>query len=300
MWLATWPYISTNTSLQSALIALMAALYLALSAWELLRHAPCKLISQYAAIAVYSMAGMACLLRGGLGPLLDHSVTRGWSSEWALLVLIYIPTIAVLLLSMAKERLEYTARQVAMTDPLTLLPNRRAFFSNAQALADCERASPLSCLFFDIDHFKGVNDAYGHQVGDRVLQSFARILCEHASQGPIGRLGGEEFVAFVKAGPAEAERIADHIRQEFAQTRLDVEGSSQAAVTVSVGYASALGSSFDDLLTQADHALYAAKASGRNRTICYQEAFSDRPNAPNLVPFRMPYSRQAPASTPQG
>ena len=210
VWLAVWPYVNTSTMMQSMLIALIAALYLGLAAWELLRHAPCKLMSQHAAVVIYSAASLVCMLRGTMGALSDHGLwtnvfAPGWSAEWALLVLLYIPTIAVLLLSMAKERLEYNARQSAMTDSLTQLPNRRALFINAQALAGRAGALPLSCLFFDIDCFKGVNDTYGHYAGDRVLQSFAQVLRKYFPNGEVGRLGGEEFVAFVLAGPVEAE-----------------------------------------------------------------------------------------------
>ena len=299
VWLAAWPYINSSINMQSMVIALIAALYLGLAAWELARHAPCKLISQHAAVAVYFTASMVCALRGALGPLLDHGLwanflTPGWSAEWALLVLLYIPTIAVLLLSMAKERLEYNARQSAMTDALTLLPNRRALFSDAEALADRAKALPLSCLFFDIDSFKAINDTYGHRSGDSVLQSFAKVLCGHFPKGVIGRLGGEEFVAFVQADPVEAEKMADHVRQEFAQAKLDVKGTGQIHVTVSVGCASGIGSSPDELLAKADHALYKAKSLGRNRVVRYDTEAGDRMEADNLVPFRTPVSRHTP------
>ncbi|MET0428109.1 MAG: hypothetical protein ABW026_06380, partial [Microvirga sp.] len=85
VWLAVWPYVNQSISMQSMLIALIAALYLGLAAWELVRHAPCKLMSQHAAVAVYFTASMVCVLRGVVGPLLDRGLwanflAPGWSA----------------------------------------------------------------------------------------------------------------------------------------------------------------------------------------------------------------------------
>jgi diguanylate cyclase (GGDEF)-like protein len=120
------------------------------------------------------------------------------------------------------------------------------------------------------------------------------VLCGHFPKGVIGRLGGEEFVAFVQADPVEAEKMADHVRQEFAQAKLDVKGTGQIHVTVSVGCASGIGSSPDELLAKADHALYKAKSLGRNRVVRYDTEAGDRMEADNLVPFRTPVSRHTP------
>jgi len=127
-----------------------------------------------------------------------------------------------------------------------------------------------------------------------VLQSFAQLLCRHFPKGVIGRLGGEEFVAFVQADAVDAEKLADRVRQEFAQAKLDIKGIGQIQVTVSVGCASGIGSSPDDLLAKADHALYKAKSLGRNRVVRYDAEAGDRMEADNLVPFRAPVSRHTP------
>ena len=158
-----------------------------------------------------------------------------------------------------------SSRQTALTDPLTQLPNRRAFFRDAEPVAHPRNEVPVSCLLFDLDHFKEVNDVFGHQAGDRILTHFAGLLKEHVS-GPHGRIGGEEFAAIVEGDEATACRIGNAIRISLAEKSIDV-GDQRIRVTVSVGSATAIGLTSDELLEQADSALYAAKAQGRNMLV---------------------------------
>jgi diguanylate cyclase (GGDEF)-like protein len=272
LWLAAWPLIHDSPEARLTFIGLTASTYLALSAWELVRHAPQRLVSQHAVVAVYGAAALSCMARGMVGPSLQTGFWaelfgRGWTAEWALLVLLYIPTIAFLLLSMAKERLEYVSRQSALTDPLTLLPNRRCFFQQAEALASRHRTTPVSCLLFDLDSFKRINDVYGHPVGDHVLQVFAGILVKHLPEGASGRLGGEEFAALIQENQQEALALAEQIRKGLAHSSITL-GDLQVRVTVSVGCATAIGQPVAELLTRADQALYEAKACGRNIVVC--------------------------------
>jgi diguanylate cyclase (GGDEF)-like protein len=272
VWLAAWPLMIDKPHTRLTLIGLIAALYLALSAWELVRHAPQQLMSQRAVIAVYAVASLFCLARGVLGPSVQAGFWselfgRGWTTEWALLVLLYIPAIAVLLLSMAKERLEYESRQSALTDPLTLLPNRRAFFENAEALSSRSTTVPLSCLMFDLDCFKQINDVHGHHVGDHVLRVFAGILADRLPKSASGRLGGEEFAALIEGSQQEALALAEQIKNDLARSRITL-GDAHAQATVSVGCATAVSVPVAELLTRADQALYEAKARGRNIVVC--------------------------------
>ncbi len=272
VWLAAWPLTVDKPHVRLALIGLTASIYLALSAWELARHAPQQLLSQRAVVAVYAIASLFCLARGILGPSMQTGFwaelfSRGWTTQWALLVLLYIPAIAILLLSMAKERLEYESRQSALTDPLTLLPNRRSFFQKAEALVSRYTSRPLSCLLFDLDRFKQINDVYGHQVGDQVLQGFAHILVTHLPGGVFGRLGGEEFAALIEGTQEEALALAEQIKNDLEHSAITL-GDAHAQATVSVGCATAVGVPIAELLTRADQALYEAKARGRNRVVC--------------------------------
>lgn len=160
----------------------------------------------------------------------------------------------------------------ATTDGLTGLYNRRTFNERfEEALARAERAgNPLSLMLTDVDHFKSVNDNYGHQVGDDVLVGVARTLlrCARATD-LVARYGGEEFCIILEGTDAQgAAHLADRIRRSIAQLRFDT-GRGPLEVTSSFGVAE-LGNHGDDpesLLKAADDALYLAKERGRNRVV---------------------------------
>ncbi|MDJ0643419.1 MAG: GGDEF domain-containing protein [Erythrobacter sp.] len=159
------------------------------------------------------------------------------------------------------------ARQLAATDPLTGLANRRrVMVALDKAIVQARRHSqPLSLIAFDIDHFKAVNDTFGHLVGDRVLRRLAEIaLAQVRESDLVGRVGGEEFVWIVPGADENFTRImAERLRQAIASG--SAVGDSPA-VTASVGFAELMQ---DDtgltLFARADKALYEAKESGRNR-----------------------------------
>jgi diguanylate cyclase len=164
------------------------------------------------------------------------------------------------------------ARRDASIDPLTGLLNRRAFFvklDSAIASADVNTSS-LCLAFCDIDHFKRVNDAHGHQVGDRVLKFVADRLAEHC-QGDmtLGRFGGEEFVIlFEHTSIDTAHQLVDKMRLDVAARRLvdRIGGQGIGAITFSAGVAQfKLGSDANALIECADKALYRAKEFGRDR-----------------------------------
>lgn len=155
---------------------------------------------------------------------------------------------------------------LAATDPLTGLHNRRFFQDclRGELLACRDNGTSLSLLIVDIDHFKRINDTYGHPVGDFVLIELARLLRDSTGAGSIcARFGGEEFVVLLPAtGQKEAVAIAEQARSAIAATPL---GSHR--VTVSIGVDTALPDSTEEsLLERADLALYASKSGGRNRT----------------------------------
>ncbi len=156
-------------------------------------------------------------------------------------------------------------RQERNHDSLTNLLNRRAFQEAAELrLADSHMA-PVSVLIGDIDHFKRINDSWGHDCGDRVLQAVARTLQQHVrSDDLVSRFGGEEFVLLMRTTPEEAERVAERIRAQ-----LSADGYVLAAgqrITISFGIAPvAANTALTDALTRADALLYSAKQAGRDR-----------------------------------
>jgi diguanylate cyclase (GGDEF)-like protein len=153
---------------------------------------------------------------------------------------------------------------------MTGLYNRRHFLSLAEAeWSRFQRYQrPLSMLMIDIDHFKSVNDRYGHAVGDEAIVSVA-TACLHNKRNPdvVGRLGGEEFAVLLpETDSAQAEIVAERIRERVAGHFLSVH-SVQFKLTISIGFATAAVSmsGIDALMRAADTALYQAKQGGRNR-----------------------------------
>jgi two-component system cell cycle response regulator len=155
--------------------------------------------------------------------------------------------------------------RLAVTDPLTGIYNRRAFFE--QAIELCQRAEqdgPLSAILFDIDHFKDINDLYGHAVGDEAIRAVA--IGTQRNHPLVGRLGGDEFGVLLSGQSlAGAAAAAEALRSSFAEVQLRTE-DGEARLTCSFGVSEwQSGDSADDLIRRADLALYRAKSEGRDR-----------------------------------
>lgn len=168
-----------------------------------------------------------------------------------------------------KERADNELIRTASVDGLTGLLNRRKFVESARReLHRAERQHlQTSVLMLDLDHFKDVNDTYGHPIGDLVLQSFGNVL--HASLRPfdvVGRYGGEEFCVLLPGtGIGEATQIAERLRAIASQTPVSAR-TAMVSYTVSTGVVQAPPRpvSLEELVDRADRALYEAKAAGRN------------------------------------
>ncbi|MDD5330297.1 MAG: DUF484 family protein [Sulfuricella sp.] len=173
------------------------------------------------------------------------------------------------------ERLKH----LGLTDPLTGVHNRRYFEQRLQEeVGRAQRQGyPLSCLFLDIDHFKRINDEHGHQTGDCVLREVAwRIKGQLRSIDVLGRYGGEEFaVLLIQTDSDSAFNVAERIRLGIAEQRFKSEENAAVAATISVGVATLRDGSrahsiealAQQLVAQADQALYRAKHGGRNRVV---------------------------------
>lgn len=162
---------------------------------------------------------------------------------------------------------ENLLQELAFKDTLTGLLNRRGMESYVDTIREELAASggEYSIIFADIDHFKNVNDTYGHNVGDQVLKSFAGILLRHIrSDDRVFRWGGEEFVLIVRAPIAKALKIAENIRSRV-ESNVYCNGMH---LTCSLGVALLSASSLADSIEAADRALYEAKEGGRNRVRC--------------------------------
>ncbi len=172
-----------------------------------------------------------------------------------------------------RKNAEKALRELATTDFLTSLNNRRNFLelSSREIKRAQQYSSPLAVFMFDVDHFKSVNDTYGHDVGDKVLKELAELSRENMREGDVvGRMGGEEFAVILpNTERSHAERAAERLREAVANHKITTE-KEELSVTISVGVVMMQGRSkcdIDALLKIADEALYQAKNQGRNRVI---------------------------------
>jgi diguanylate cyclase (GGDEF)-like protein len=183
------------------------------------------------------------------------------------------------------QRLNAGLELLAMTDYLTSLYNRRYFMQ--RGVEECKRVSrnnqPLALLMLDIDEFKNVNDTHGHEAGDMALQQVAGVLKSSLRETDVlGRMGGEEFAALLSnTSLDEAVLLAERVRQTIANTPFDTLGEALSiSITICIGVAAFSDemSGIDDLLRNADSALYYAKYNGRNRVIKYKNFLDEAPD----------------------
>src|SRR6478672_5290881 len=244
------------------------------AAYEFWRGRDEALVSRWPAIFMLFAHGALFLLRTPIGAVAhvqpgDNLAMSGWLELLSLEGLLFTISIAFILLAMAKERTEYGHRTAARTDPLTGIANRRGFLEQtASSRRSTAGTQPTAVLLFDLDHFKTINDRYGHAVGDRTLQIFANIAKAHIGvAGTVGRWGGDEFVAVLYNTSREiAATVGERIQVALERAAEDIDGRLVGA-TVSTGMAFSSHGAFElpVMLLKADQALYRAKADGRNR-----------------------------------
>jgi len=277
LWLfaSQWSGFEAGAEARGQLSAMIIAAYIWLTAYEFWRGRSEPLVSRWPAIVLFATHGAMFLLRTPLNALLhdkdsDQMLANAWLSVLSLEAFLMTIATAFILLAMSKERTELRHKTAAMTDPLTGLLNRRAFLQDAEALLhqQISRDRPIGVLLIDLDHFKSINDRFGHAAGDKVLQIFAKTAQASLRQSDlVGRLGGEEFtVVLADAGIDNAYLVADRLRNAFAVAAAVIDGQALHA-TASIGVSVIVDPSQDlaRLMTLADQALYLAKARGRNR-----------------------------------
>jgi len=169
-----------------------------------------------------------------------------------------------------RKRMEEELRRLATTDPLTGVNNRRRYSEiSERELTRCKRYQhPICVLMLDADHFKSINDTYGHEAGDRVLKSLANAcVAELRDVDVLGRFGGEEFTVTLPDTKLEtALEAAERLRAALAETRVELDDGQEISFTVSIGASEMKDptESLLDILNRADAALYRAKQAGRN------------------------------------
>lgn len=235
-----------------------------------------RLPSLLAALAFYATHGLIYFARIPLSIFMpvDQTFASGTSAWFAFISLeIFVHNIfsSFVFFALIKERAERRYRLAAEIDHLTTAMSRRHFVAETRRiLAKKPQTGVLAVL--DLDHFKRINDTYGHMAGDRVLQSFGRYVAGQIEGGMLfGRLGGEEFGLYLPGmSEPQAQEFLDSIRIGAADLPVAFNGH-QLRISSSIGAASVreAGIDFDHLMAGADNALYACKHQGRNRVLFF-------------------------------
>jgi diguanylate cyclase (GGDEF)-like protein len=173
-------------------------------------------------------------------------------------------------ISFERVRLFKEVQELALTDPLTGLSNRRNLFElgNIEFARAMRMERQFCCMLLDLDHFKQINDNYGHLIGDQVLQEFASRCKKSVREVDlIGRYGGEELVVFMpETDIGTAKNIAERLRKRIADTPITVSGQAiNATVSIGVAGKGANTADLETLIARADQAMYVAKHKGRDR-----------------------------------
>lgn len=274
--LAWFALVDNSYSLRLAITSALQTYLFCMNAWLVYRHGM-HTFPRIMLTCVLASAAILQIIRYGASltnpqmvSILDTTTIQvAYVTTYPFIMLLF--SISTILL--ASERLRDELERMSNHDPLTGLLNRRAFEEQTQREWARRTRQPqsLSALAFDLDHFKSVNDTYGHAVGDIVLAHAARVLRDMARETDIvARLGGEEFVTVMPgASEEQALAVAERIRSFLANEPIMTPGGQSLRITTSVGLASANSGDVDihTVLQRADKALYEAKKTGRNR-IC--------------------------------
>lgn len=281
-WLAI--VVATAVTPYGSLIGLAGwVIWLTAAAVELWRgraeHIPARwpLIGVLLIHAVVYAGGVYDVLSGSF-PLDGNVPIDSWFGAIFFEGIAYAMASAILMALMCKERETQAYMRAARQDPLTGVANHGALLQGAGRLFErCRRdGAPFSLIMFDLDHFKAINDRFGHRAGDEILRGFADGVRKLLRPTDLfGRYGGEEFTIVLAGATIETARvIAERVRSGFAGEHRFLHGQPLNA-TVSAGVAEAgAAMTFEDTLDAADRALYAAKRSGRDRV-----ELADRPAA---------------------
>jgi diguanylate cyclase (GGDEF)-like protein len=290
------PEFVASTMARITLSSIIVATYTFLTAAELWRERRKHLLRRWPAIFVPMMHGLVFLCPIPLASVLPDdkgivALASGWLAVFTLEVMLYVVGTAFIVLVLSKERSVRIHKDAASTDELTGLLNRRGFIAAAKVQVERfeKKREPLSVLVFDLDHFKKINDRFGHAVGDQTLRLFGLIAgLNMRASDVLGRMGGEEFVAILPGAPHDAAVAAERVRLAFEAAAVTIADHPVGA-TVSIGVASGEpGVDVGAMIAAADKALYKAKNGGRNRTELADEYPSAPPRDERLDPLPAP------------
>jgi diguanylate cyclase (GGDEF)-like protein len=258
--------------------AAIIAIYAGLTAAELWSERRRATQRSWPAIVVPVMHGCVLMLPILLGAFLRQHDEAFSSSIWVTvfsveLVLYAIGTVFVIFM-LVSDRAVTAHKTAASMDPLTGMFNRRGFAEASARVIEREAGAgrPVTVMIFDIDHFKSINDRFGHPAGDEILKLFSTIVMNNLRLSDLsGRIGGEEFAALLPCSLEEGVIAAERVRECFEASGIECEDGA-VDTTVSIGVAGGpAGTELEVLLAAADTALYQAKRGGRNRVEAAEE-----------------------------
>jgi diguanylate cyclase (GGDEF)-like protein len=256
----------------------VVALYATLTASELWTERRKSVQRRWPTVIVPFLHGFVLMLPILIGDIVDSGAGHFGASIWAMIFAIELVLYAVgtvfLIFMLVSERTVAAHKVAASCDPLTGMFNRRGFSEATARMIEREAKAgrPITVMIFDIDHFKSINDRFGHPAGDEVLKLFASVITNTLRITDLcGRIGGEEFAAMLPCSLEEAMHAAERVREAFATCGIEID-DAPVATTVSIGVAGGPAhTELDVLLAAADTALYDAKRGGRNRVQAAEE-----------------------------
>ena len=266
------------TALRMTIGAAIVAIYGALTATELWSERRRTLQKRWPAVAVPLLHGFVLMLPILLGDFLhphDAAFTGSiWVTVFAIELVLYAVGTVFVIFMLVSDRAVTVHKTAASIDPLSGMFNRRGFAEATSRVIEREANAgrPATVLIFDIDHFKSINDRFGHPAGDEILKLFAAVVVNTLRITDLsGRIGGEEFAALLPCSLEEAVVAAERVREAFENSGI-VDESGPVETTVSIGVAGGpAGTELEVLLAAADTALYQAKRGGRNRVEAAEE-----------------------------
>ena len=269
---------SLNPAMRLTVGAAIVAIYAALTASELWNERRRTMQKRWPTIAVPVMHGCVLMLPILLGGLLrPHDETFAssiWVTAFSIELILYAIGTVFVIFMLVSDRAVTVHKTAASVDPLSGMLNRRGFSEACMRVIEREAAAgrPVTVMIFDIDHFKGINDRFGHPAGDEILKLFSTVVISSLRISDLsGRIGGEEFAALLPCALEEGVIVAERVREAFEASGIVCE-EGPVDTTVSIGVAGGpAGTELEVLLAAADTALYQAKRSGRNRVEAAEE-----------------------------
>jgi diguanylate cyclase (GGDEF)-like protein len=279
VWLAALAMLKADAyAMRITIGAAIVAAYAALTAGELWSERRKSMKRRWPTIAIPVLHGFVLMLPILIGDLMrgdDRAFAESiWVSVFAIELVLYAVGTVFIIFMLVSERTVSAHRVAASMDPLTGVFNRRGFAEATGRIIEREASAgrPVTVMILDIDHFKSINDRFGHPAGDQILKEFAATLTNTLRMTDLcGRIGGEEFAALLPCSMDEALIAAERVREAFATSGLVVD-DAPLETTVSIGVAGGpAGTELEVLLAAADTALYQAKRAGRNRVASASE-----------------------------